>query len=71
MMTIRILACCLACIAAIVSVAWMAPREGRGLIICHADGTTFVGHIETQGISQADLSNAVQIMCKVKERMGV
>lgn len=43
----------------------------RSLIICHADGSTFVGHIDVRGISQADLSNAVQMMCKFRERFGV
>jgi hypothetical protein len=43
----------------------------RSLIVCHADGTTFVGHIDVRGISQADLSNAVQMMCRFRERMGV
>jgi hypothetical protein len=46
-----------------------APEHG--LIVCHADGTTFVGHIDVRGISQADLSNAVQMMCRFRERMGV
>lgn len=73
MILLRITACCLACCAAIVSVAWLYPPqpEQRGLIVCHADGTTFVGRIDTRGISQADLSNAVVMMCKFRERMGV
>lgn len=73
MIHLRILACFLACCAATVSVVWshVPQPEQRGLIVCHADGTTFVGHIDTRGISQADLSNAVQLMCRYRERMGV
>lgn len=73
MILLRLITCCLACCAAGLSVGRLyAPQpEHRGLIVCHADGTTFVGHIDTRGISQADLSNAVQLMCRYRERMGV
>lgn len=72
MMLLRLMTCCLACCAAGLSVGRIsAPIPDRGLIVCHADGTTFVGHIDTRGISQADLSNAVQLMCRYRERMGV
>jgi len=48
------------------------PKPQRGLVVCHADGTSFMGHIDTQGIELADLSNAVGMMCRFRaERMGV
>ena len=48
------------------------PEPERGLVVCHADGTSFMGHIDTQGIELADLSNAVGMMCRFRaERMGV
>lgn len=47
-------------------------KPQRGTIICHADGTTFIGAIDTQGIELADLTNAVGMMCRYrKDRMGV
>ena len=47
------------------------PIPERGKIVCHADGTAYTAHIDTHGISQADLVNAVAVMCRLRERMGV
>lgn len=48
-----------------------APKPERGAIICHGDGSAFIGHIETQGIPLADLTNAVSMMCRFKRENTV